>query len=433
MIGRLWRANRLRLAGLAFVAVLLAAVGLSVAVYRKAFTPMVRVTLRTDHAGLQLDTGADVKIRGVIVGEVTGVSTEGSGATLRLALDPASARLIPANATARLLPKTLFGEEYVALAPPTGPPARPVRDGDVIAQDRSAAAIELEKVLDDTYALLITIAPDKLAATLGALAGALVGRGDELGRTLTALDGYLRQINPGMPDMRADLVKLADTLSVYGDIAPQLLAILRDTAVTMTTVSSQRDQLAAFLADATGAAGTATGFLDRYGDRIIQIGQISQPLLDLLAAYAPEYPCLLAGAVAQQPAVEQVFAGGRMHITLEATRDNGKYLRGVDTPRYGARNGPNCRGLPDPAVPAPEVPVNDGYDYGARPAAPPGGAAVTSAAYQPADMGYAGTAQERAVVDALVGPATGVPPDRVPPAADLLWGPLLRGTVVNES
>ena len=36
-------------------------------------------------------------------------------------------------------------------------------------------------------------------------------------------------------------------------------------------------------------------FLDRYGDRIIQLGRVSAPVLELLAAYSPEYPCLLQG------------------------------------------------------------------------------------------------------------------------------------------
>ena len=48
-----------------------------------------------------------------------------------------------------------------------------LHDGSVINQDHSSAAIELERVLDDTLPLLQAIQPDKLAATLGALATAL--------------------------------------------------------------------------------------------------------------------------------------------------------------------------------------------------------------------------------------------------------------------
>jgi len=102
--------NRDRALGLCFVVLLLAALSMSVLAYRKAFTPVDWVTLRADHTGLQLSPGADVKLRGVLVGEVRSVSTDGGAATLRLALDPAQLGQIPGNVTARLLPKTLFGE-----------------------------------------------------------------------------------------------------------------------------------------------------------------------------------------------------------------------------------------------------------------------------------------------------------------------------------
>ncbi len=421
------RPARLRLLGLAFVVLLLAAATLSVLVYNKAFVPVVRVTLKADHTGLQLSERADVKLRGVIVGEVRGISSDGRAATVRLALDPAATPLIPADVTARLLPKTLFGERYVELeSPPGGGRHRPIRAGAVIGQDRTAAAIELERILNDLLPLLRTIAPDKLAATLGALAGSLQGRGDRLGETLVALDRYLSEINPSLPDLRTDLARLADTTEVYDAAAGDLLAILRNTTVTMDTVTSHRDDLAAFLVEATDTADLAAGFLDRHGDRIIQFGRVSQPLLEVLAAYAPEYPCLLAGVVRQQPIIEKVFSGGRMHLTIEATRDNGRYVRGRDDPAYGARTGPDCRGLPQPGVPAPETVVADGYDHGG--ARPP-----TQVSTQPASMGYAGTAEERALIRPLVGAATGTPPDRVPDVADLLWGPVLRGTVVSGS
>ena len=130
-----------RLLGIAFVLLLAGAVSLSVLAYRKAFTPVTWVTLMTDHTGLQLNDGADVKLRGVIVGEVRSISTDGHQATLRLALDPQQAALIPANVTARMLPKTLFGERYVALQVPADASTMPLRDGSVIGQDRSSAAI----------------------------------------------------------------------------------------------------------------------------------------------------------------------------------------------------------------------------------------------------------------------------------------------------
>jgi phospholipid/cholesterol/gamma-HCH transport system substrate-binding protein len=426
-----------RILGVLFIAVLTAALTASVLQYQKAFTPVDWVTLHADRAGLQLSEGAEVKVRGVAVGDVRSVSSDGSGATLRLALDPALTPRVPADVSARLLPKTLFGERYVELVPPSASRAGPIRDGAVISQDRSRTAVELERVLDEALPLLQSIRPDQLAATLGAIATALDGHGEQLGANLVRLDHYLGQLNPAMPTIAEDVRKLATVLDSYDAALPDLLALLRDVTVTAATVTDQRSQLAAFLAGATDTADVTRDFLDRHDDQLIRLGSVSRPVLELLATYAPEYPCLVHGLVALQPRVEEVFATGRMRITLEVTRDGGTYERGRDEPVYGAHNGPQCHGLPQPGQPAPVVPVNDGYDYrGARPPAllpvgiPPAGAPAAGPAAPP-EMGQAATSQERALVRPLVGAVTGVPPAEVPDIALLLWGPLLRGAVVN--
>ncbi|MET8310377.1 MCE family protein [Micromonospora sp. NPDC005173] len=424
---------RHRILGIVFIAVLTAALTASVLQYRKAFTPVDWVTLQAGRSGLQLSPGADVKVRGVVVGEVRSVGSEGTGATIRLALDPTSTPRIPADVSARLLPKTLFGERYVELVPPVGGNAVPIRDGAVITQDRSSTAVELERVLDEALPLLQAVRPDQLAATLGAIAAALEGRGEQLGANAERLDAYLRQLNPAMPTIAEDVRKLAVVLDSYDAALPDLLALLRDVTVTARTVTDQRAQLAAFLADTTDTADATRSFLDRHGDQLIELGQVSRPVLQLLATYAPEYPCLMSGLVALQPRVEEVFSGGRMHITLEVTRDGGKYEKGRDEPVYGAHGGPQCRGLPQPGQPAPDVPVNDGYDRGgARPRTPlPVGLPATAPAGASPAMGRAATGEERALVKPLIGAVTGILPAEVPDIAVLLWGPLLRGGVVN--
>jgi phospholipid/cholesterol/gamma-HCH transport system substrate-binding protein len=394
---------RQRLLGLGFVVFMVGMLLLSVLVYKKAFTPVAWVTLRTDHAGMQLSEGADVKYRGVRVGEVRSITADGTAAVLRLAIDPSQIGLIPASVNARLLPKTLFGERYVEMVGTGGPSLRP---NAVIDQDRSSTAVELERILDQALPLLQAIKPDKLAATLGALAYALEDRGDRLGQDISTANTYLASLNEQMPAIADDVKKLAAVLDVYHGAMPDLIEVLRNTTVTMTTISDQRDELQRFLISTTDLAQATDRVLTTYGDRIIQLGQVTRPVLELLAVYAPEYPCLMEGFVALQPRVEKVFASGQMHITLEVTKDQGKYQKGRDEPVYGASTGPNCRGLPSNMhVPAPGVEVNDGYDYGA----------------------------DRRLLKGLLGVASGTGPEGVSDLQVMLWGPLLRGGVVNAS
>src|SRR4029077_7720851 len=116
--------TRKALMGLAFVGVLVLLGGLAVGKYAGAFSPGIPVTLKVDRVGTQLDPKADVKVRGLIVGSVTSISTDGAGATVAMSLDPHLVGQIPADVTARLLPKTLFGQKFVALVPPPEPGPR---------------------------------------------------------------------------------------------------------------------------------------------------------------------------------------------------------------------------------------------------------------------------------------------------------------------
>ncbi|MGW2522740.1 MCE family protein [Streptomyces sp. NPDC001617] len=408
------RVLRLRLYGVVFLAVLALLLSLSVAVYRQAFTPVVRIKLEADSLGNQLDPRADVKLRGLLVGEVRDVHADGRKATLDIALKPQYVEYIPSDVHARLLPKTLFGEKYVDLVVPARSSARPIRAGDVITQDRTRVGIELQQLMNDLLPLLRTVQPGKLNATLSAFATALEGRGDRIGDNLTRVEAYLHRLNPHLPSLTEDFARLADVAEIYGDAAPDLMNILRNTVTTSRTLVEQRDDLASALTTTATAAGTANDFLDADGDRLITLGRVSRPTLELFARYSPEYPCLLAGLVHEEQASEQAFRGGTMHITLEVVRQQGAYEPGEE-PRFGDRSGPDCRDLPNPSVPAPGVHLNDGSKKGSS----------------SGPLGVSATRAEQNAVGSLVSPVMGVPADEVPPVATLLFGPMARGTAVS--
>ncbi len=409
----------LRLYGVVFLVVLGLLATLTVAIYEHAFTSVVHVTLHADSVGDQLQPSADVKLRGVIVGQVRGISSNGTVATVDLALDPADVGFIPANVNARLLPTTLFGDTYVDLVTPPGPPGRAIQAGDVIPQDHSKAGIEIQRVLGDLLPLLRTVQPGKLNATLAAFADALEGRGDQIGANLVRVDQYVSKLNPLLPTVQADLRELADTAQLYNAAAPDLLAVLKNVTATSQTIVAKRDQLVSFLTGVQSFSSTAQNVLNEDGQRIITLAQVSAPTIALLARYSPEYPCLLNGLAQQEPRLQQVFSGGALHITLEVVVPRPPYHPGEE-PRYADRSGPNCRGLPDPAVPAPPVKLDDGTS----------GSSGSSA---PLVSGLAGTLAEQHVVDSILAPVMGVPADQVPAVATLLFGPLARGTAVSVS
>lgn len=412
-----------RMTGVVFLIILGLLLALSVAVYQKRFVSVVPVTLHTGSVGNEMLTGADVELRGVIVGQVRSISSDGANASLDLALKPSMVQWIPRNVSARLLPRTLFGERYVALVTPSAPGPH-IRAGDVIAQDRSSTAIAIQRVLDDLLPLLRSLHPAQLDETLNALATALDGRGEAIGDNLQRLQRYLGQLDPHLPTLEHDIGRLADFADTYTAAAPDLLRTLDNLRTTGGTVISEQDKLDAFLKGAEGVAGTAQAVLAENEQNLIQLTSTSRPVLDLLARYSPEFPCLLAGLTKFEPRLEDAFsrAGPGLHLTLEVVVDRGKYTPGEE-PRYIAHSGPDCRGLPDPAPHYPNIAIPDGSK-------PTGRSSLPLLGYT-GDIGVQGSPAETGVLKGLIAAQEGSTPSTVDDFAAVLDGPLLRGSTVR--
>jgi phospholipid/cholesterol/gamma-HCH transport system substrate-binding protein len=423
-----------RLGGVLFLGVLVGLVALSVLLYNKAFTPVVEVTLRASTAGNQLSAPADVKLRGLNVGEVREITTTGDGAVIRLALDPDQVDLIPRDVEARLLPKTLFGEKYVDLVAADGPVRQPIEAGDVISQDRSEVARETEETLNDLLPLLRTLRPQQVSTTLNAISGALRGRGDQIGENLELVDTYLKQINPEIPTLGEDFRGLADFADTLERSTPDIVALLDNLSEINRNLVDQEQELNTFLLSTTGFADEMNAFLTENDERLIRLAQDSLPPLQVFAKYAPEYPCLARGLAKQEGFLGPAFGGLQpgLHITLEFTEDQQGYRPNRDEPAYKEDRGPNCFGLPTPPVPAADINFQDGYrdDNGPDSTQEDGGSADASA--DPA-RALATPQGQRSVMGAVLGPVLGVAPDDVPDLAYLLFGPMARGTEVGLS
>ncbi|WP_209641484.1 MCE family protein [Kibdelosporangium banguiense] len=422
--------------GLVFLVVIALFLVLTIAGYRKAFTPVVMVSLETDHVGNQMREGADVKVRGMIVGEVRAIRATGDHAVLDLALQPDKVDVIPANVSARLLPKTLFGERYVALQLPPQPETRRLVEGSVIPQDRSSVAIELERVLNDVMPVLQAVQPEKLAMTLNSLSTALDGRGKQLGETLVQLNGYLKQINPFLPDLTADIKALGSVSDTFNQAAPDILQALSDLTTTTRTVVDERTNLSTLFGSLTNASVDLGNFFQVNKNNLINLVVTSRPTLDVLAKYAPEYPCMLKQIAERVPAAEAAFGKGQAHpnmmrVTLEFTGNRGKYLPGVDTPRFDDKRGPRCY----EQVPIfPQYPPGGAIKDGSVKPPPPkqtSGTQIIPGSTSPQSAGIENSMSELELVSVLVAPRLGVSPDEVPAWTSFLLAPVYRGAEVT--
>ncbi|MEV7675605.1 MCE family protein [Streptomyces sp. NPDC088752] len=406
---------RRRSAGVVFLLVPALLAWLAVAVYEKRFTDSDPVVVETGSVGNEMHLGAEVKLRGVVVGEVRAIDSTGTGARLTLAMRPGTLDHVPSDVRAQMLPTTLFGERFVALVPPGNPSAKPLGPGSVIPEDRSENAVELQQVLDNVLPLLTAVQPQKLSATLSAVSKALEGRGDQLGDTLTQLDAHLREFNPHLPALNRDLKELVKVSHLYADAAPDILNALTDFTTTSGTLAEKEAELSGTLGATTRTAQDLTTFLRQNKDNIIRLGATSRPTLELLAEYSPSFPCTLRTLAQFVPAMDKALGKGTnrpgLHVNVTAVPARGAYVPGRDTPSYGSGGGPRCH--PVPYLGASVAPA----------------ARASAAADQ--DLGPANSPQENDLVNELLAPAAKKRPGDLPDWSSLLAGPAFRGAEVT--
>ncbi len=425
-----WFLKQFKVLGVLFIAFVLLGVYLTYATFTKKFTDYEEVTLETSTIGLQLPLRADVKYRGVIVGEVLDYTSTADGADVTLGLYPDQVDVIPSDVTGSILPKTLFGEKFVSLVASDSPSDDHLQSGATI--ERTEVSIEVEKVLADLYPLLETVEPAQLNMTLNALATALEGRGEALGENLEIVDSYLKRFNPRLPELIEDLRLTADVSDIYSDVLPEVATILDNTITTAGTFEEREDQATLLYQDIAEFSDTARTFLADNETNIIRSAELSAAQLRVFSRYAPEFPCLTGGIVKAGEAQAEAFRGFVLHIVLETLPRQPKAYTPQDQPRLGENRGPNCLHLPNPPW-SQSNPVrfqpnfDDGVDEGTGKGTsrPPAGLVVGDG------EGYAGTADEAMLFRRLLAPSLGVTADEVGDLGPLLVGPLARGAKVS--
>lgn len=437
------RKTHVRMAGMAFFVAAGLFLWTTIAVYNKDFVRTVQVTLITDSAGNALARHADVKVRGVNVGQVRASSSERGQVVLDLAIDPGKAGLIPANASARLLPKTLFGERYVALVIPADPSPARLTSGLTLYQDRSGNAIEVGKLLDDLMPLLEAIPPQDLASVLGALSQALSGQGEALGVTVDRLDTILGDVNAVLPDLQQGLQRFATVAATYSDAAPQLVEAMNNFRTTNATVIDRRKDIENLYATVTPSSSRLADFLITNRDNIIDVAADSRPAMELLAKFSPTYACTLANFAQIKPRIDELFGKGTdmpgTRVTIELVNNRGRYLPNQDEPRWFDTRGPWC---------LPEMPL--GIDPGQYPSGPPNDGAYQPPSRNPGDQtsGHlpepqlrvfpsaqqptlAGSPGEQDSLGAIYAAAQNVSPEYVPGWLTKAAAPAFRGSEVS--
>lgn len=148
------------------------------------FRPTYDVDVVLGELGQGIVPGTDVKMRGVLVGEVSAIGLDDDyAATASLSLRPRYR--IPERAVFQVTNKTLLGEKQVEVVFDG-----PFDDGPYLADgtlvDDPGRVVEFEDVLAELAVLLEAIDPNDLAVVFDDLLGAFEGMGGQIGRSVDA-------------------------------------------------------------------------------------------------------------------------------------------------------------------------------------------------------------------------------------------------------
>lgn len=240
-----------------------------------------------------LYAGSSVRVLGVQVGEVTGVTPQGDAVRVDLRVDPGVR--IPAGAGAVVVAPSLVSDRYVQLTPAydSGPV---MASGTVIAKDHTATPLEL----DDLYASL-----DKLSTSLGP-AGAnangalselldtaaknLAGNGRNLGDTVTALSDLSRTLNDSKGDLFSTVRNLQSFTTVLAQSDSQLNQFYARLADVTGFLADDSTDFSSALSALAGALGDVQGFVDEnkslLESNVDKLASVSQVLVDERSALA---------------------------------------------------------------------------------------------------------------------------------------------------
>ncbi len=352
----------------AIVAALLVATSMTFAGTLRSFVP---ITLVSDRAGLVMESGAKVKMRGVLVGRVAGIEGGKTPVALKIELLPDAVKFIPANVSAQIRATTAFGAKYVDLIPPDHPDSKPIAAGAVL-QSRNVST-EVNTVFQNVVSVLKKIDPAKLNGILEALATGVRGQGQRIGEATTDANQVLAALNGRSDTIRADWQSAKGFSDAYAAAAPDIIRIFDAGSTVATTFAQHIDDLDKLLINVVGMSNSGSEVFGGVRDSLPQAINDLEPTTNLLLKYSPEYTCLLVGTTnwLNESGYSQMGGNGRTLLAdagLLFGDDMYKYPENL--PIVAAKGGPGgkpgCGSLPDASknFPVRQLITNSGWGTG---------------------------------------------------------------------
>ncbi len=233
--------------------------------------------------------GQTVRVSGVRIGDIGGVTLKDGRAVIAMDVDPKYAKLVHTNASALLRPKTGLKDMFIDLEPGSGP-APKVKEGWTIP----IRATQPDVNPDQIFSVLDSDTRDYLKLLLNGLGHGLKGRGGDLRdvfarfepthRDLARVSGAVATRRENLRRLITSLNQINTALAAHGQDVSRLVdssaAVFRAFASEESNVSAAVHELPSTLRTTTDTLGRVQTFADL-------LGSTTQKLRPAVRALAP--------------------------------------------------------------------------------------------------------------------------------------------------
>lgn len=244
-------------------------------------------------SAIGLYVGNSVRVLGVEMGTVTGVSPMGTQVRVDMTYDRSVA--IPADAEAAIIAPSLVSDRYVQLAPAyTGGPV--IGDGALIPLNRTAVPVEVDQLYASLDTISASLGPNEvnqngsLSDLLTTLARNLDGNGQALHDTITKLSQAASTLSGNRDDLFATVSNLADFTGMLAENDTQVRDFENRLADVSGYLAGEKDDLAATVRELGTTLAMVQEFIDNHQDRlksdVDKLASVTKVLVDQRAALA---------------------------------------------------------------------------------------------------------------------------------------------------
>jgi virulence factor Mce-like protein len=213
-----------------------------------------------------LFVGSEVRILGVVKGQVLELEPEGDEVIALIEMEPDVD--LPADVTVAVAPTSLLGERFLQLDPPyTGGPK--LEANTVIQRESTSVAVDIDEVLHSFEKFLEGLDEETLAELVDVLAETLEGQGEGLNQLLDQGAQTVSVLRRSSDDLNGAVDQLADLNATVATRDAELGQLFSDLSVVMRTIADEGPQIIEGMRQLRRLTNELRPLTDEHADRLV--------------------------------------------------------------------------------------------------------------------------------------------------------------------